>query len=434
MNFKLLQKLITELNESNSSLDKIKVLSKAEYNDPFIKEILKATHNPFKQYYVTSKNLKKRSDLIATENLNHTTDIFKLLDALSSRKITGHQAIAEVNAFINNNKEFSEIIYNIFDRNLKTRVSEKLINKVFKNLIPTFEVALANKYDNKQVKKIDFTKENWYASRKLDGLRCIAIIENGVVFLYSRSGIEFLTLDVIKKEIEKLNLNNVVLDGEICIINDQGKEDFQAILKEYNKKNHTIKNPRFKIFDIINLNDFLNRKGTTLFSTRITFLHSLFKSYKGESLSLVDQWKIKSGEHLSELTVLAKEHNWEGLMIRKDVPYEGKRSNNLLKVKAFLDDEYIVKKIDIGPFRVIVEGLEVTEEMLRNVTIEHKGFPVEVGSGFSIEQRRYFRDHPEKIIGKEITVSYFEETKNQNGELSLRFPTIKAIYPNGRDV
>jgi DNA ligase 1 len=431
MGFQLLQKMINELNESNSTLDKIKTLSKPEYNNDFIKEVLKATHNPFKQYYVTPKNLKKRSELVASGT---TFDLFGLLNVLSARKITGHEAISEVNAFINQNAEYAEIIYNIFDRNLKTRVSEKIINKVFPNLIPTFEVALANKFDEKMSKRIDFTKEDWYASRKLDGLRCICIVdENGIVTIYSRSGLEFFTLDVIKREVETLNLTNIVLDGEICIINGD-KEDFQAILKEYNKKNHTIKNPRFKIFDILDLNQFLNRKGNVKLSTRNNQLKYILSSYEGNSLNLVDQWKVKSPEHLVELTAWAEKQGWEGIMIRKDANYEGKRSNNLLKCKKFFDAEYTVTKTDIGPFRVIVDGLEVTENMLRNVTIEHKGYEVSVGSGFSIEQRRFFRDHPEEILGKEITVKYFEETKNQDGTLSLRFPTVKAIYTNGRNI
>jgi hypothetical protein len=36
------------------------------------------------------------------------------------------------------------------------------------------------------------------------------------------------------------------------------------------------------------------------------------------------------------------------------------------------------------------------------------------------------------IIGKTITVQYFEETNNDKGGISLRFPTVKHIYENGR--
>lgn len=431
MEFKLLKQLIEELNRSNSTLEKTATLSKPEYNVEFIKGVLKATHNPFMQYYVTPKNLKKRSDLIV-ENASYN-DLFTLLEDLNERKITGHEAISEVNAFIRDNEEYTEIIYNIFERNLKTRVSEKIINKVFKNLIPTFDVALANKFDEKQSQKVNFEKDDWYASRKLDGLRCICIVMGSDVKIYSRSGKEFNTLDVVKREIKNLNLN-IVFDGEICIVDEKGNEDFQAILKEYNKKDHTIENPRFKIFDCISITDFLNKKGTEKLSDRNKNLHKLLKNYDGNVLSIVEQWKVKSGEHLIELSNLAEELGWEGIMIRKDIGYEGKRSNNLLKVKKMHDAEYTVKAIDVGPFRVIVDGLEVTEEMLRNVTIEHKGFTVEVGSGFSIEQRRHFKEFPEDIIGKEITVQYFEETKNQHGELSLRFPVMKAIYNGKRDV
>ena len=39
----------------------------------------------------------------------------------------------------------------------------------------------------------------------------------------------------------------------------------------------------------------------------------------------------------------------------------------------------------------------------------------------------------ENIIGLTITVQYFEETKNDKGGISLRFPTVKHIYENERD-
>jgi len=433
MEFNVLRKLVNELNESNSTLEKTATLSKPEYNTDFIKGILKATENPFVQYYVTPKNLKKKSDLVSS--VSTYKDIFDLLEALSTRTITGHEAISEVNAFIRDNKEYEELILNIFDRNLKTRVSEKIINKIFPNLIPTFDVALANKYDEKMVKKVNFEKDTWYASRKLDGVRCIIIIEHdGSIKAYSRNGNEFLTLDVVKEALLPLNLRDVVLDGELCIVNEDGDEDFQAILKEYNKKNHTILNPRFKIFDFITLEHFQKKYSCYTLSERQKCIEFMMDNYNGNVLSHVEQWKVKSGEHLTELNTMAEKNGWEGIMIRKDAPYEGKRSNNLLKCKKFFDAEYIVQDIDIGPFRIIVDGLEITEDMVRSVWIEHKGYPVSVGSGFSIEQRQYFYKHPDRIVGKEITVQYFEETVNQHGEISLRFPTVKAIYNEGRDV
>ena len=85
-----------------------------------------------------------------------------------------------------------------------------------------------------------------------------------------------------------------------------------------------------------------------------------------------------------------------------------------------------------GPFRYIKDGTEVEEEMLSAVLIEHKGNIVRVGSGFSIDQRKMFFKNPTGIIGNEITVQYFEESQNQNGEYSLRFPVIKVIHDKER--
>jgi DNA ligase-1 len=121
-------------------------------------------------------------------------------------------------------------------------------------------------------------------------------------------------------------------------------------------------------------------------------------------------------------------------MLRKNCGYEGKRSHNLLKVKKFYDAEYVVERIDFEDHRVIRDGKEVVIPMMAQAYIMHKGFSVAVGSGWNQEQRIRYNANPELIIGKTITVQYFEETKNQEGGLSLRFPTVKHVYENGRNV
>ena len=106
----------------------------------------------------------------------------------------------------------------------------------------------------------------------------------------------------------------------------------------------------------------------------------------------------------------------------------------MLKCKAFKDAEYVVTSVETGPFRTIVNGREVEENVVTNFHITHRGNDVGVGSGLSLEQRRYFKEHPDELIGRTVTIQYFEETKNTKGEFSLRFPTLKYIYENGRDV
>ena len=99
-----------------------------------------------------------------------------------------------------------------------------------------------------------------------------------------------------------------------------------------------------------------------------------------------------------------------------------------------MDDEYKIVDLDFKEHRIIKEGREVVRPMLAQVYVKHKGYRVGVGSGFSQEQRIYYYDNPDELVGKTICVQYFEESKNQNGGLSLRFPTVKHIYENGRNV
>jgi len=428
MKFQLLRQMVDELNSTNSTKDKQAILSKYA-NDEFIRKVLHYTYNPFYQYYVTPDNLEKNysNDLGALQNF---ADLFEMLDALRNREITGHKAINSVNDFCYRNESYKDLIYKIIGKDLEIRMGDSLINKVIPGLIPTFDCALAA---NMEDVKIDFTKDTWYSSRKLDGVRCLAVVdEAGKVSLWSRQGNEFETLQKVKDEIVKLGLKDKVLDGEICLVDDNGNEDFQGIMKQIRRKDHTIANAKYLVFDIIEGADFRNKLGTTSYVSRNTQLNAYLYNamYKGfKHLDIVKQITVASEEHYVELMAAAEEQGWEGLILRKaNAVYEGKRSKNMVKCKSFHDAEYEVIDLEFGPFRMIENGLEITKEVLSNVVVEHKGNRVSVGSGFSIEEREYFKAHPEEILNKIITVKYFEETQNQSGNWSLRFPTVKVIH------
>jgi len=129
----------------------------------FAKNILRYTYHPLWQYNITSDNLKKKNHLVSRKN--EYNNFFDLLDDLKSRKITGHDAIAAVNSFIEHNDEYEELIHCVIDKDLKTRAGDKILNKAIPNLIPEFSVALADKFDPNIV---DW-EDGWFVSRKLDG-------------------------------------------------------------------------------------------------------------------------------------------------------------------------------------------------------------------------------------------------------------------------
>ncbi len=429
ISLKELQAFVDEM-KSTSSLNAKKTIINAYGKNTFIKSALVYTFDPYKKYYVTSKTCKKRSDL-CDMNLIHTS-IFHLLNDLNDRVYTGHDAIAMVNGFIAQYSEYEDLIFSIIDRNLEIRASESVINKVIPGLIPTFDVALANKFDPKRVNWDDI----WLASRKLDGVRCITVVDiHGNVKCYSRVGNEFTTLQVVKDAVGRLGVRGIVFDGEICLMDENGNEDFQGIMKQIKRKDHTIDNPKYVMFDYLTLTEFNNKVSEMTLVQRIARFAKLDVMLKNEdSMSVLGQVVVNGDIHFGELKANAEKEGHEGIMLRKNVGYEGKRSQNLLKVKKFYDAEYIVESIDFEDHRISREGKEVVVKMMGQAYISHKGYKVAVGSGWNQEQRIKYEADPNAIIGKTITVQYFEESKNQQGELSLRFPTVKHVFENGRNV
>ena len=431
--FDYVEGMVRDLRATSSTKDKEGIiLDYCGHNSAaasFTKNILLYTYHPLWQYNVTSDNLKKKSHLDGQKYY----DIFLLLNDLRDRVITGHDAIGAVNAFVDVYPDYEELIHCIIDKDLKTRAGDKIINKAIPDHIPEFSVALADKYEPKLV---DW-KDGWYVSRKIDGARCVAIVDsNGDAIFYSRTGKEFDTLGIVSDGIKALGITNVVFDGELCLVDDDGNEDFQGVMKELRKKDHTIPNPSYKIFDMITHDEFYSQKGekNRPFSIRLKNLTEVMKKNECPCLTLLEQSLVKDESHFQEFVTESNQNGYEGLMLRSDAPYKGKRSKDLLKYKAFSDDEYEVLDTEMGPFRYVKDGAECEETMLSCVMIQHKGHTVRVGSGFSIEQRQEFYKNPKKILGKQITVQYFEETENEKGGISLRFPTFKILHGEERDI
>ncbi|GJJ71863.1 hypothetical protein EMPS_04220 [Entomortierella parvispora] len=266
------------------------------------------------------------------------------------------------------------------------------------------------------------------------------------------------------------------------------------------QKNSSLDKAMFCVFDCLTEDEFQSRKGTRRFSERIQGLKNALKAFPVQenplpvgdesSLSLpsselapeldvsidvanfiqvLTQTELKSFKQLEEMVSRGMELGWEGVMLRKDVGYEGKRSRNLLKIKQFRDAEYVVEDVMVGSMRLPFRGeYQDRDQVMTSVVIRHRGNRVGVGSGFTVEDRIRYGKDPKSLLGKTITVQYFEEsqpmaatTASTTGSTadagcgsdetgirnlsdkterpedgpqevwSLRFPTVKAIYDRG---
>lgn len=417
--FTRVQQMIDDLNNTNSVIQKRKKL----VNYPDLKQLIQYVYDPQIIFNITSKNVEKlQNKTIATK---HFENLFDLLDALKNRDITGSEAAAEISDFIQRNSNFKDLILMILDKNLKIRIAAKHINYVFPGLIFDFQVVLADTFHPSYI----HGKVKWYISRKLDGVRCLTVIdkEKRTVECFSRQGKKFETLkmleDNILEHIDDLDCS-YVLDGEI-VDYENGLENFKGIMEKIKRKDYQIENPYYFVFDMIKLKDFFIQHSKENLENR----WKRFPQLKNMTYIHILEQVLYSKEKMHELKQKSVDNKWEGLMVRMNTVYEGKRTKHLLKYKQMFDEEFKVIGIITGPFRHIDKktGLEIEIETLSAVEINYNN--TKVGSGFSLKERKMFFENPSLILEKIITVQYQEKTQD-----SLRFPVFKGLHGHKRTI
>lgn len=442
-----------KIQETAGTNDKKQIL-KENVND-VIKQIFEDTYGKQK-YYIKKFN---KPDFSGNLTLDKDYHYFReTLVNLSERKVTGQPAYLLLYSTVADfDVESQEILCRIIDRNLKIGVSLDNFLDVVGGKEEKYEVALAESLS--KAKGVDPTDGTYFISQKLDGVRCNCFITREecdgeiqtVIKFKSRQGKVFLTLDRMKVDVniftQGLGCGEWVLDGEVCIVDENGKENFHGLMKEITKKNHTIERPKYKVFDVLTLDEFWGRSESPIFSKRYDTLCNLIRSYNDHIdkrlkeiasahsyIDLVIQQRVTSQEILDGWIATAKDNGWEGCMLRKDAPYKRGRSKDLLKIKDMQDAEYEVIGIETGT-ATYNEGGHKEFKVVSALKIVHRGNVVSVGSGLSKEQRLRWYEHPEEILGETVTIQYFEETMDSKTKTySLRFPVLKYVYENGREV
>ena len=432
---KWLEKLTNEVRNTRATNDKKEVLKKYYEEDKnLFKDVMTFLFDTDYKYNVTPSNIKKfrknkKYDETPGETYKH---LYDLLVALKDRKITGHTALKSTSEFINQHKKYEDILFKIIAKKPEMSVGKTIVNKVMegKNKISKFAVALANKYTDKIMER--YKDDDWYISRKYDGVRIIAHVNpvKETIRYYSRIGkenklLDFLTGTVDFKKLRSKGLKDpFYLDGEIIYL-ENSNEDFKKIMQVIKNPERDQSKLRYVIFDFLTEKEFTTKKGDDKLTERLERI----KKYlgKGNGVFTPIKYYKYNEKNYTKLLDESSEKGWEGLMLRRDAGYEGKRSNDLLKVKKFHDAEFKVLEVLPTEKVIIKDGKEVKTKMLGSVVIDFEG--VKVGSGFSDDERIYYYKHPEEIIGKVITVQYFEKTPDGK----LRFPTLKFIHGKKRE-
>lgn len=421
------------------------------------KEILKFLFDNQIVTGISKKKIDKKIDPIKHKDREiKPYDVHSLLEYLKTHNTGTDKDIAQCQAFLDlwncdyiddyvvgcnndclyyngcDSKALQEFLKSIITKSLKLGVDVKTVNKVYgKDFIPVLNVMLGT-----SIEKCKIPEGTWFAiSQKLNGSRCFYYKGK----LYTRQGKVYTGCEHIIKDIETVfptkegRADGFVIDGEL-VLKDNSLSDSEAFQKGVgiaNSDKESKEELKLVIFDMILTSEFENGLSTLTYKDRKHILQNYQRVFDNVGLTNIEVVPMfYEGTDQSEIWKwldYAEENDMEGVMINLDSYYECKRTKNLIKVKKFYTLD--LKVVDA------VEGDGRLKGTLGALVVEYKGNTVNVGSGFSDEQRKEFWENKDSIIGRVIEVKYKEITKNKDTGLeSLQFPVFVSLREEGKEV
>lgn len=177
--------------------------------------------------------------------------------------------------------------------------------------------------------------DQWLHEIKLDGYRMLSFITGNSVRLMSRNNHDWtMHFNRVVKELKKFQNTNIIFDGEVVLLNKEGKSNFQ-LLQNSIKKGES--QPFiYYIFDLLYI-DHYNLMDLTLLERKKIL----------EKIIPTDNEILRYSDHIvghgEEVFKKACELTLEGIVSKKiDSCYEKKRTKNWLKIKCVKRQEFVV--------------------------------------------------------------------------------------------
>ena len=409
------KEIFDKISNTSGKNDKIKIIKQNKDNELFV-ECLKFLLD---SDIVTGLSKKKINKKVAVMG-DRLETIEEAMEYLKQHNSGKDSDIAMIKDFCDRQEGCKLFCEGLFTKSLKIGVDVKGVNKAIPNLIQQHQVMLASKFEGKLKGEVSM-------SLKLDGIRNSAMIENGRIIHKSRQGKVVEGLNQINQALNELELDGYFIDGELIRINHDNipsDENFRLTTTVVNSKSDNKEGLEFVVFDMTPIEDYHRGKCDMTYIERLKLMEEKIGN-GNEFIRLVPKYGItKDVDEIYDKLNEVVNRQLEGLMLNTlNGKYEfGKRPKSIMKVKKFQDGDVLVTDVIEGDGR-LVGTLGKVEVQFK---YKDKIYTNYVGSGFSDSERSYYWEHKDELIGRIITISYFEISTNKQGEYGFRFPTWKG--------
>lgn len=416
-----MNQIFKSLEATSSRLAKEAIL-KEHLSNLTLRRVLFLALDPYTQFYIRRIPPYKTGVRNTHINLDQAMDE---LEKLSTRQLTGNAAFHHLLWILESlSADDAAVITRIIEKDLRCGVSEATVNKIWKNLIPTYPVMLASGFDAKLMSQMNYPA---YVQLKLDGMRFNAIVKKGSVEFRSRNG-KLINLrgNLEEKflELAKVFSKDVVFDGELIVRDASGvmnRQKGNGILNKAVKD--TISEAEASmvhatIWDVIPLERFTEGYWDVEYQTRFRMLSNLHFSKK---ISLIENKIVYNEDDAHALFQEYFSKGEEGIIL-KDIysPWEDKRAKHQIKFKGELECDLLC--VDWQ------EGTGKNKGRLGALVLESADglIKVNVGSGFTDEQRDKYTK--QNTFGKIVAVKYNARIQDKKtNEESLFLPVFLEL-------
>lgn len=421
-NLKQLRQWLEAISRTSKRKEKEALLAEAKENG-WLRIALHYLLDPNTVIGISAKKADKLTCIEAILPIHTNLTLMDMFDYLRSHNTGTDYDIAVMQAFLASIDESDrQFVKELLIKSYRCGVDAKTANKVLGyGFIMDFQVMLAKKY----FEEPDYVVGKAFTlTQKLDGVRCIAVKKMNEITFFSRQGKRLYGLTEIEAQLKLID-GDVVLDGEI-LANGGGTSAEQygattsALLSDGEKTGLT-----YHVFDILSVDEFFNQMSVLPYVMRRELLGKTIP--EGNAVKILPI--LYSGEDVSQIKYhldTARAANQEGIMINiNNAPYHYGRTKDLLKVKVMQDCDLRIVGFE--------EGKGAFAGKLGAIIVDYKGHPLKVGSGYSVADRETIWETQSELLGRVITVQYFEETVPKSGAPSLRFPVYLRLRESGKE-
>lgn len=438
-----IKEILDQISSESSSNRKIEILTQYRDNKT-LEMVLYLTYSNRVKFYI--RQIPEYSTSNIDSPIVHLEEALDRLDVLSSREKTGNEGINYLIDILSSlTKDDAYVIERIIDKDLKIGLARASINKVFPKLIEKTPYMGAKPFSEKLAKEL--LNEGIAISQvKMDGRYCNAIIEDGDVYLESRSGeATFIPDSKIVSELSKFD--DCVLNGELTIhgidrntsngiVNsvisisskihngEDVKKDKANILKRHGiSYEDALSRIVYTVWDIIEIEEYHDGLSETPYNQRLqTLIRSILET-QCESIEIVD-YKIVStyDQAMSHFTeVLSK--GLEGTILKSNVGgWKDSKPNWQIKMKLEIDIDMKITGFNYG-----TPGTK-NENLISSLVVESScGKVVTRPGGITESDMEYITNNQKSLLGSIIEMKCCGLSKDSEGNYSTLHPVFKLI-------